>query len=181
MSSMHPLCNYSILKINPLSWGASIMDVTFSTEGETLNGHLLLISISIESSIANRLSIVLFDRDRPMTKIKLSIFVEARDRLRRVLCEILLFWPECIILIYSLFILNTDQLQQKIADCMFFSEMKGQGLVKLWFSLWKILVKKKRKCLVLSLACCVNLTVKGSFWIFCQPYLRFSCNLNDNL
>lgn len=144
--------------------------------------HLLLILISIESSIANRLSIVLFDRDRPMTKIKLSIFVEARDLLRRVLCQILLFWPECIILIYSLFILNTDQLQQKIADCMFFIEMKGQELEKLWFSQKeKILVKKKRKCLVLSLACCVNLTVEGSFWIFCQPYLRFSCNLNDNL
>lgn len=61
------------------------MDVTFSTEGETLNGHLLLILISIESSIVNRLSIVLFDRDRPMTKIKLSISVEAGDLLRRVL------------------------------------------------------------------------------------------------
>lgn len=79
----------------------------------------------------NRLSIVLFDRDRPMTKIKLSIFVEARDLLRRVLCQILLFWPEYIILIYSLFILNTDQLQQKIADCMFFIEMEGQELEKL--------------------------------------------------
>lgn len=120
------------------------MDVTFSTEGETLNGHLLLILISIESSIANRLSIVLFDRDRPMTKIKLSIFVEARDLLWRVLCEILLFWPEYITLIYSLFILNTDQLQQKIADCMFFIETKGRELEKLWFSLEDFSQKEKK-------------------------------------
>lgn len=121
------------------------MDVTFSTEGETLNGHLLLILISIESSIVNRLSIVLFDRDRPMTKIKLSIFVEARDLLRRVLCEILLFWPEYITSIYSLFILNTDQLQQKIADCMFFIEMKGQELEKLWFFSLKDFSQKEKK------------------------------------
>lgn len=181
MSPMHPLCNYSILKINPLSWDASIMDVTFSTEGETLNGHLLLILISIQSSIASRLSIVLFDRDRPMTKIKLSIFVEARDLLRRVLFEILLFQPKYIILIYNLFILPTINYSKRLQIA--YSSLKGKvrNEKSSEFLSKRFLVKKKGKCLFLSLACSVSLSAKNSCWIFCQPFLRFSCNLNDNL